>query len=238
LNFPSSLVLDAIGNLYIADTANNVIRRVDASTGIITTVAGNGTSGYDGDSRLAVDAELQLPTGVALDEAGNFYIADSGNNVIRRVDAVSGAITTAAGHGVAGYNGDGGLASDAGLNQPVDVLLNRAGDLYIVDSGNNVVRKVEAASGIISTVAGSGTSGFSGDGGAATNAELNSPGAIAWSPLGDLYIADTGNEVIREVDAVTGKIATMAGTAGVGAFSGDGGPASSATLNNPFGIHQ
>ena len=225
---PFGVALDGAGNLYIADQGNNRIRKVDAA-GAITTVAGGGPVGDDG---AAVAAQLYWPTGVALDGASNLYIADQNNNRIRKVDA-AGAITTVAGDGTLGYSGDGGAATAAQLNRPAGVAPDGSGNLYIADSGNQRIRKVDAA-GVITTVAGDGTFGYSGDGGAATAAQLNSPRGVALDGSGNLYIADLFNNRIRKVDAA-GVITTVAGD-GTRGYGGDGGPAVAAQLNRPFGV--
>ena len=187
---------NAVGNLYIADTLNNRIRFV-TTNGIITTVAGNGIAGYTGDGGAATSAELSYPNRVTLDGFGNLYIADSGNHAVRQV-APNGIIRTVAGTGAAGFSGDGGSATNAKLNSPEGVAADGAGNLYIADHNNGRIRMV-AASGIITTVAGSVTNGFSGDGGSTTNARLDYPGGVALDTLGNLYIADGGNNRIREV---------------------------------------
>lgn len=227
----TGVAVDTSGNLYIADLDNSVIRRVDAA-GIITTVAGNGTAGYAGDGGPATSAELAFPFGVATDASGNIYIADTANDVIRKVNT-AGIITTVAGNGTAGYSGDGGPATSAELNTPISAALDTAGNLYIADSANNTIRKVDTA-GIITTAAGNGAAGYSGDGGPAINAELDTPFGAALSPSGNLYIADSYNNVVRRVDT-TGIITTVAGT-GTAGYSGDGGPATSAELNGTYGV--
>ncbi len=228
---PEDVAVDAAGNIYIGDDGNCVVRRVSAA-GVITTVAGNGTCGYSGDSGPAVDAELNDADGVAVDASGNLYIGDTGNHVVRRVDA-AGVITTFAGTGVAGSTGNGGPAADAELNAPWGVRVDRSGDVYIADSGANVVRKV-SPNGTITTVAGTGSSGYAGDGGPATDAELDSPFGLAVDPAGNLFIADEANSVIRKVD-LSGTITTVAGD-GSSTHSGDGGPATAAGLANPYGV--
>ena len=233
LNLPGDVALDGAGNLYIADTLNNRIRKVDAA-GVISTVAGDGTRGYGGDGGPATAAQLTFPYGVAPDGSGNLYIVDSSNQRIRKVDA-AGVITTVAGDGTRGYGGDGGPATAALLNFPGGVALDGAGNLYIADSSNDRIRKVDAA-GVISTVAGDGTYGFGGDGGPATAAQLNLPGGVALDGAGNLYIADLLNHRIRKVDAA-GVISTVAGDGPTGedegGFGGDGGPAVAARLNYP-----
>ena len=152
--------MDSAGDLFIADTGNNVVREVNASTGAITTVAGNGTAGYSGDNGPATAAELASPAGVAVDSAGDLFIADTGNNVIREVNLSTGMITTVAGNGTDGYSGDGGQATAAELNDPEGVAVDSAGDLFIADTGNNVIREVNPPRGVITTVAGNGTDGL------------------------------------------------------------------------------
>ena len=235
LSNPSGVAIDAAGNLYIADPNNSVIRRVAAASGTITTVAGNHTSGYSGDSGPATSAELSNPSGVAVDAAGNLYIADPNNSVIRRVAAASGTITTVAGNHTSGYSGDSGPATSAELSNPSGVAVDAAGNLYIADPNNSVIRRVAAASGTITTFAGNHTSGYSGDGGPAASAALYFPYGAAVDAVGNLYIADTSNNVIRRVAAASGTITTFAGNGTYG-YSGDGGPATSAELSNPYSV--
>jgi sugar lactone lactonase YvrE len=201
------VAIDGVGDLYIADTQNARIRRVDAS-GTITTVAGTGVVGLFGDSGPAVSAQLNGPTGVAVDGLGNTYIADAGNNRIRRVDA-SGTITTLAGTGVYGYSGDSGPATGARLARPESVAVDGLGNTYIADRDNSRVRRVDA-SGTISTVVGNGPGGFGGDGGVATSARLALPHGVAVDGMGNVYVADALKQWIRRVD-VSGTIATVAG---------------------------
>jgi PKD repeat protein len=227
LHYPESLALDATGSLYIADYGNHRVRKL--SNGIVTTVAGDGTPGYSGDGGQATSAELRYPAGVAVDAQGNLYIADAGNDAIREVSG--GVITTVAGNGTAGSSGDGGPATAAQLDFPDGVAVDARGNLYIADSNNNRVREVSG--GVITTVAGNGTPGFSGDGGQATSAQLSDPEDVAVDKQGNLYIADWANSRIRKVAG--GIITTIAGT-GVAGFSGDGGPATSAQLYNEVGL--
>jgi hypothetical protein len=187
-------------NLYTADWITNRIRKVTASTGIISTVAGNGTEGYSGDGGPATSAGLYFPVDVAVDSAGNVYIADTDHYVIREVSAATGVITTVAGNGTFGNGGDGGAATSAELSFPEGLAVDNADNLYIADIYDNVVRKVTATTGIISTVAGNGTEGFSGDGGPATSAEINTPEGVAvYKNSGSLFIADSGNNRVRQV---------------------------------------
>jgi sugar lactone lactonase YvrE len=230
LDSPFGVAVDAAGNLYIADTSNNRVRRVSVS-GVITTVAGTGSPGFSGDGGPATNAQLASPSGVAVDAAGNLYIADNGNSRVRRV-SVSGVITTVAGTGMYGFSGDGGPATNAQLKSPFGVAVDSVGNLYIADPYNHRVRKV-SVSGVITTVAGTGPSGFWGDGEAATDAQLSFPSGVAVDGAGNLYIADTGNSRVRVVSL--GTISTKAGT-GVEGFSGDGGPAVDAQLFQPLGV--
>ena len=231
LSFPYGVAVDGAGNLYIADTNNDRIRKVDAF-GTITTVAGAGTAGFSGDSGLATAAQLDFPTGVALDGTGNLYIADVSNHRIRKVDAF-GTITTVAGAGTRGFSGDSGPATAARLYNPIGVAVAGFGNLYIADHSNHRIRKVDAF-GTITTVVGTGTAGFSGDGGPATAAQLNRPRSVAVDDSGNLYIVDTTNQRIRRVDS-NGTITTVAGT-GTRGFSGDGGPATAAQLDFSTGV--
>jgi uncharacterized protein (TIGR03437 family) len=222
---PWGVAVDSAGNLYIADFGNNRVRKV--SGGVIATVAGNGTLGFSGDNGPATSAQLYAPAGLAVDSLGDLYIADYGNNRIRKV--AGGVITTVAGGGAS--LGDNGPATSAQLNLPYGVAVDSAGSLYIGDWGNNRIRKV--ANGVITTVAGTGTRGFSGDNGPAIGAQLANPEGVAVDSAGDLYIADLGNSSIRKVSA--GIITTVAGN-GTSGFSGDGGPATSAQLHLPYGV--
>src|SRR5258706_378378 len=182
------------------------MRKVDAATGIITTVAGNGSCRFSGDGGAATSASLNYPYGVALDASGNLYIADSFNGRIRKVDAATGNITTVAGNGSASFAGDGGAATSASLKYPTGVALDASGNLYFADLGNHRIRKVAAVTGIITTVAGNGSLDFAGDGGAATSASLYYPHGVAVDASGSLYIADLSNHRVRKVAAATGII--------------------------------
>jgi len=223
---PTHTALDKGGDLYIADSDNNRIRKVDPS-GIITTIAGTGTVAFSGDGGPAIAAALHSPNGVAVDTAGNVYIADSGNNRIRKVNK-SGTISTIAGTGVSGFSGDGGAATSARLNWPVDLDFDPAGNMYIVDYGNNRIRVVNTL-GKIKTLAGNGTGGYSGDSSAATAAELFAPTGVAADNKGNVYIADRYNSVIRKVNSA-GIIYTVAGSGNNG-FNGDGGVATATDLS-------
>lgn len=232
LNHPYAVAPTPDGGYLIADFDNNVIRKVSAD-GTITTVAGNGTAGYAGDGGPATAAELDAPRSVAPLPGGGFLVADSGNNVIREVSA-TGTITTVAGTGVAGYAGDGGPAASAELNLPTGVAPTSDGGYLIADFNNNVIRKV-SATGTITTVAGNGTAGFAGDGGAATGAELYHAANVAPTADGGYLIADSGNYRIRKVSA-TGTITTVAGTGASDSVAGLGGPAVNAAINDPWDV--
>ncbi|MCF6250463.1 MAG: FG-GAP-like repeat-containing protein [Methylococcaceae bacterium] len=234
INNPSELAFDATGNLFIADTFNARIRRIDATTGIITTVAGTGVSGFSGDGGQSTAALLSYPNGVAVDATGNLFIADSRNNRIRRIDATTGIITTVAGASVYGdFRGDGGLATVAQLDFPTGVAIDASGNLFIEDSNNGRVRRVDATTGIITTVAGTGIRGFSGDGGLATSAEINLLSGLAVDASGNLFIAEDSR--IRRVDVTTGIINTVVGT-GIYGFSGDGRQSIAAELSNVISL--
>jgi hypothetical protein len=260
LYLPSSLALDGAGNMYIADSAHNRIRMVCASAtsatidgttctgaGVISTIAGNGNPNFMGDNGPAADATLNDPSGVALDGAGNLYIADAGNNRVRVISAATGIIATLAGNGTEGSSGDTGPATAAELNLPQGVTLDSVGNLYIADTSNHRIRMVAAATGTITTVAGKGTingngsGAFSGDGLLATFAELNYPRAVAFDAAGNMYIPDTANNRVRVVAAVGGAIVpsstitTFAGD-GVPAYNGDGAAAKLAELWGPSGV--
>ncbi len=201
-------------------------------TSLITTSAGNGTASYSGNGGAAISAGLNIPAGVALDSKGDIFVADMGNNMVREISP-SGIITTIAGTGVAGYSGNGGLATNADLNGPRNVVVDSTGDVFIADTNNHAIREV-SPSGVITTVAGDDIPGFAGDGGLATRAELYNPTSIALNGAGDLFIADSDNNRIREV-STQGIITTIAGI-GTPGFKGDGGPATAAELWFPNGV--
>ncbi|MFY7734109.1 MAG: PKD domain-containing protein [Bacteroidia bacterium] len=235
INQPSSIAVDASGNSYISDPLNHRIRKVNASTGIMTTIVGNGTSGYGGDGFAAIYANLNSPRGITLDSSGNLYIADYGNNRIRKVNANTGIISTVAGNGTIGFSGDGGVATSAKLAYPYGVAIDGLGNLYISDLSNNRIRKVNASTGIISTIAGNGSSVSGGDGGAATNAGIELPYGLAIDNSGNLFIAEPFKNRIRKVNSNSGIISTVAGTGSDGHF-GDGGAATAADLWHPTGV--
>ncbi|MCM2357034.1 MAG: Ig-like domain repeat protein [Geobacteraceae bacterium] len=231
VNSPAGITVDSSGNLYIADGSNNRIRKVDRGTGLITTVAGNGTQGFSGDNGAATAASLNLPNAVAVDSSNNLYIVDRGNYRIRKVDHVTGIISTVAGNSTKGFSGDNGTAASASLNNPYGVTIDSNGNLYFGDLNTSRIRKVDSGTGIITTVAGNGTQGYSGDNGAATAASFDWPRDVTVDSSGNLYIADYINNRIRKVDSGTGIITTVAGN-GTEAYAGDNGPATSASFDN------
>ncbi|MBN8884747.1 MAG: Ig-like domain repeat protein [Rudaea sp.] len=232
LYWPHGVVVDAAGNLYVADTYNHRIRKVTAADGKIATIAGS-SFGFAGDGGAATAAKLNYPQNLAIDGAGNIYIADYFNYRVRKIDAASGKVSTLAGNGTQGYAGDGGAATSAQLGDYLHVAADAAGNLYISDANNHRIRKV-ATDGTISTVAGNGVKGFGGDGGPAVAAKMDSPNGIALDNAGNLYIADQFNQRIRKV-ATNGTISTIAGNGNFD-YSGDGGPATSATLGMPAAV--
>lgn len=236
---PRGIAIDSSGRVYIAEYDGNTVQRVNLATGIIERFAGDGGGSFSGDGGPARRASLKGPFGLALDDSGNVFVADRNNGRIRRIDAVTGVITTVAGSSFnpdLQGNGDGGPATAALLRSPIGVAWSK-GILYIADSGydQHRIRKVDA-SGIITTVAGTGVSGYTGDGGDATAATLNEPLAVAVDSDGNLFIADSSNNVIRRVDAVTKKISTIAGGGSPADEIGDGGPATAAKLDFPAAL--
>ena len=244
---PTGLAVDPLGGgLFIADTGKFRVKLATVAPfsptspapTAIATYAGFGTIGSTGDGGPATSAELAYPTSVAVDGSGNVYICDQDNNRVRMVWSTNGQrkISTVVGSGgVGAYGGDGGPATLALLNMPYSVAVDISGNLYISDQASHRIRYVARATGIITTIAGTGTMGAAGDGGAATSAQLNFPLGVALAPNADLYIADSGNHRIRKRDGATRVLSTVAGS-GQGAVSGDGGLASAAALNKPAGI--
>jgi uncharacterized protein (TIGR03437 family) len=231
LAFPAGITLDSSGNLYIGDTANSRVRKVDAN-GTITTFAGTGDFGNFGNTNVATKAGLNRPYGLAFDKAGNLYIADTYNDAIRKVTASGNIMSTVAGT-MQGFGGDGGGATGALMDTPTAVILDAAGNLYIADTSNHRIRKV-GTDGNISTFAGTGNAASTGDGGPAASAALNTPEGLAIDNSGNIYVADTSGHRIRKI-ASDGTISTVAGN-GTGGFGGDGGPATQANLYYPKGI--
>jgi hypothetical protein len=230
LYWPTGITIDKTGNIFIADNGNNVIRKVD-TTGIISTIAGNGLAGYSGDGGFAIGCQLSSPTGIAIDDSGNIYIADYGNNVIRKINSF-GIITTIAGNGVSGL-GDGGSAMLATFNGPYGITLDKNNCIYITDLFDYRVRKINT-SGIISTIAGNGIQGYTGDGGPAINAEISTPNFLCVDTANNIFVPDWKNHVVRKIDK-SGIITTIAGKGAAG-NSGDGSLATDAELFVPNGV--
>jgi len=216
LNLPTALTIDASGNLYLADTGNHRIRKITSSTGLISTIAGTGTQGYSGDGAPALSAAIDSPTGIAIDLPGNLYLADTHNHRIRRIDASTSLITTIAGTGLLGYSGDTALASAATLALPRGLTADAVGNLYLADTANHRIRRIDATTGLITTVVGDGTQAFAGDNGPPTAASLNSPTATSLSPVGSLTLSDTGNQRIRQVETQPSSSSTITTIAGLG----------------------
>jgi DNA-binding beta-propeller fold protein YncE len=236
LDEPYGLVLDAEGNLYFADRLNRRVRRVDGRSGIITTVAGDGSKTSSGDGGPAVRAGLVEPNGVALDRSGRkLFIADVADNRVRVVDLDTGTIATFAGTGKGKHDGDGGPASAASIAGARAVDVGPDGTVYILERQGNTLRAVDPGTGTITTRAGNGSQGYSGDGGPASAATFKGPKELAVDKAGNILIVDTENHAIRRIDARTGTISTLAGSGQRGG-EGDGGPAASAQLDRPHGV--
>jgi DNA-binding beta-propeller fold protein YncE len=233
LNGPFDVAFDAAGNLYFSDTFNNRIRRVDAQSGVISTVAGNGEKGYSGDDGPATKASLNEPYGIVVARAGDIFVADRLNRRVRRIDAVSGIITTLAGAGEAAFGGDGGPAARAGLAEPNGLAFDAAERrLYIADVADHRVRVVDLSTGRIATFAGTGAAEHSGDGGPARAAGVFGARAVKYAADGTVYILERQGSSLRKVDPATGIISTIAGTTARG-YGGDGGPALAAVFDAP-----
>jgi len=228
LKVPASMIFDKYGNLLIADFGNHVIRKINV-VGNISTIAGIGSAGFGGDGGPAILAQLNAPAGICVDDSGNIFIAEQQGQRIRKINTI-GVIFTYAGTGIFGYNGDGIPANSAQLGNPSGVVADKLGNLYITEFFNHRIRRVNTA-GIISTIAGTGTMGYTGDGGQATLAQLSYPYGITIDDTGSIFFADHGNHCFRKI-SVAGKISTIAGT-GTSGYSGDGGPAISANLSYP-----
>lgn len=234
LNEPYEVRFDRAGNMFFAEMQNHVVRRVDAKTRVITTVAGTGTAGFGGDGGPASQAQLRQPHSIAFDGEGRLLICDIGNHRIRRVDLKSGRIETWAGTGERRPTPDGAPIAGTPLNGPRAITSDPDGNLYLVLREGNAVFRMDVRAGKIFHVAGTGESGYSGDGGLAKEAKLSGPKGIAWAPDGSLYLADTESHTIRRVDLKSGLITTVVGTGKRG--DGPDGPAKACQLSRPHGI--
>ena len=235
LNFPTAVTVDRQGHLYIADTMNHRVRRVEAGTGTITTIAGIGHPRYGGDGGPAAAAALNEPAALAVSDADILYVADQSNNRVRAIDLKTGFIRTVAGTGSAAYNGDGIPATEADLAGPSGLSITEDGTLFIADTFNGRIRAIDRISGLIRTVAGDGGAyRYQGDA-EQPSASLSRPSGLAVDRQGNLYITDSDNHLVRRWDCATGLLGRLAGIGTIG-YGGDGGPASSAGFNYPFGI--
>lgn len=235
LNFPTAVAVDAVGYVYIADTMNHRVRRVDEATGIISTIAGTGQARYSGDGGPAVSAALNEPVALVVDAFGRLYIADQSNNRVRVVDLTTGVIETAVGNGVAAYNGDGIPAVEASLAGPSGLALGPGGELYVADMFNGRIRMVDRKTNVISTVVGDGGEYRYQNQGDSPSASLARPYGIAIDREGHMFITDSDNHLVRRWDREEKLIMRVVGT-GTAGFGGDGGPPEGASLSYPFGI--
>ncbi len=229
---PSAITIDDSGNLYVSDSYNHVVRKIDTS-GIITTIAGTGVAEYSGDGGLATEAGLNLPFGLCFDNQGNLLIADTGNCRLRKVDMTTGILTTIAGDGGNSYSGEGGLATDAGINSPTDVVVDSAGNIFLANNLGHRVLRIDATTGIINTYAGNGTGASTV--GVATESSINRPWGLAFDDNENLYIVERNGSVISKVNKSTGILSRVAGTGSRG-FTGDGGDPLDATFNFPSNV--
>ena len=235
LGDPAGVAVHVSGNIYLTDSDNHLVRKVTKSTGLITTIAGNGADGYSGDNGEATLAGLYSPSGVAVDVSENIYFADTNNHRIRMVTKSTGLITTVAGNGADGYSGDNGKATLAGLDSPSGVAVDVSENIYFADANNHRIRMVTKSTGLITTVAGSGEGSYGGDNGKATLARLWYPSGVAVDASGNIYFGETFNDRIRLVTMSTGVITTAAGN-GSAKYGGDNGLATRAALKVPQGV--
>lgn len=235
VNNPYGLVIGPDGALYFCDLDNQVVRRLDLSTRAVSTIAGSGRRGYDGDGGPATAAALNMPHEVLFSPSGDLYIVERDNHVVRKVDLTTGVISTVAGTGVAGYAGDGGPASKAQLRQPHSIAFDPQGRLLVCDIGNHRIRRIDFDTGIISTYAGTGERLPTPDGATLQGTPLNGPRTMVFDPQGRMYLALREGNAIYRIDPATETIHHVAGT-GMQGYSGDGGPATHATLGGPKGL--
>ena len=226
-----AVAMDNEGNLFVVDMNNHRIRRVDAASGVVTTVAGTGEVGFSGDDGPAIEASLNRPSTITVDSHGNIFVADGRNSRIRCIDVETGIITTIAGTGEKGFSGDGGPATEAQIGNANGLAFDKYGNLFISDTTNDSIRRIDAETGVITTVAGNQTRGYGGDGGPATEASLAHPNGLAIDGKGNIFITDSHNFRIRRIHPRTNVITTIAGT-GVNGTSGDGGLATEAELDD------
>jgi uncharacterized repeat protein (TIGR01451 family) len=232
IGMPSGLAVDTAGNIYFVDN-NLYIRKVTAATGILSTIAGTGTYGFSGDNGPAISADLNNVQDIAVDSKGNILIADQYNHLIRKIDAITGIISTIAGTGADGFNINDSIAIDAILSYPTKIIVDQYDNIYFSENGNLIIRKVDALTGKISTIAGNGDSGSNGDDSLATKAQIGAVTGIAIDTSGNLYLTAQELSLVRKVDIATGAIKRFAGQYGTNSYSGDGGPALNASLNTP-----
>jgi hypothetical protein len=235
INLPNGFAIDAAGNIYIGELLGHRIRKIDAITNLISTIAGTGTAGYNGDGILAVNAQINNPTALVFDGNGDLFFSDRFNSRVRKITMSTGIISTVAGTGTAGYNGDGIVATTAQINFPNNVVFDANGDLFIADWQNFRARKVDMNTGVISTIVGTGVSGYNGDGIAATTAQLGGPAAIIFDNAGNTFISDFTGARIRKITKSTGLISTLAGNGTLG-YNGDGIAATTATLSGNWSL--